>query len=145
MSRLPQIVSFLLLGGLAAAINWGVRFPLSLFMPFPAAVFVAYTIGMAAGFALYRVFVFPSSVLPVRIQVVLFLIVNAVGAAIVMGVSLGLLHAVFPALGFAIYPGAVAHGIGIAVGSVNNFIGHKYLTFRISRESGVPASSSLQH
>ena len=38
---LPQIVRFLLLGGLAAAINWLVRFPMSLALPFPAAVFLA--------------------------------------------------------------------------------------------------------
>ena len=43
---LPQIVRFLLLGGLAAAINWLVRFPMSLVLPFPAAVFLAYLVGM---------------------------------------------------------------------------------------------------
>lgn len=131
MTRLPQAVRFLLLGGLAAAINWLVRFPLSLVMPFPAAVFVAYLIGMTAGFTLYRAYVFPGSSLPIGLQVGLFLVVNAAGAAMVMGVSLGLLHAVFPAIGMAFQPEAIAHGIGIGVGAAGNFLGHKYLTFRI--------------
>ena len=133
MSRLPQVVRFLLLGGLAAAINWLVRFPLSLAMPFPAAVFVAYLIGMTAGFTLYRAYVFPGSPLPVGLQVTLFLAVNAAGAAIVLGVSLGLLHGLFPALGMTFQPEAIAHGLGIGVGAAANFLGHKYLTFRIKQ------------
>lgn len=128
--RLPQIVRFLLLGGLAAAINWLVRFPLSLAMPFPAAVFVAYLIGMCAGFTLYRAYVFPNSPQPVAVQASLFLLVNAFGAVVVMGVSLALLDHILPLIGWWLLPEAVAHGTGIAIGAVVNFIGHKYLSFR---------------
>lgn len=132
MQRLPQVVRFLLLGGLAAAINWLVRFPLSLVLPFPAAVLVAYMIGMSAGFTLYRAYVFPRSPLPVATQVMLFLAVNAAGAVVVMGVSLALLDHVLPMLGWSFYPEAIAHGLGIGIGAVANFLGHKHLTFRVS-------------
>ena len=128
--KLPQIVRFLLLGGLAAAINWLVRFPLSLVMPFPAAVFVAYLIGMSAGFTLYRAYVFPNSRQPMALQVTLFLIVNAVGAVVVMAVSLALLDHALLAIGWRVLPEAVAHGTAIGVGAVANFFGHKYLSFR---------------
>lgn len=137
-----QIVRFLLLGGTAAAINWLVRFPLSLVMPFPAAVFLAYLIGMCAGFTLYRAYVFPGSALPIGVQVGLFLAVNAVGAVIVMGVSLLLLEQVLPALGIAFFPEALAHGTGIGVGAAFNFVGHKYLTFRVSPHAPAPAAPS---
>ncbi len=54
-----QVVRFLFLGGFAAAVNWLIRFPLSLFLPLSAAVAVAYLIGMSVGFTLYRTYVFP--------------------------------------------------------------------------------------
>lgn len=130
--KLPQVVRFLLLGGLAAAINWLVRFPLSLVLPFPAAVFVAYLIGMSAGFTLYRAYVFPNSRQPVPLQVTLFLIVNALGAVVVMAVSLALLDHLLPAIGWSVLPEAVAHGTAIGVGAVANFFGHKYLSFRVT-------------
>ncbi|WMT87625.1 GtrA family protein [Pelagibacterium sp. 26DY04] len=129
--RLPQLVRFLLLGGLAAAINWLVRFPLSLAMPFSAAVFVAYLIGMSAGFTLYRAYVFPNSPRPIAMQAALFLIVNAVGAVVVMTISVSLLDHILPLIGWWLLPEAVAHGTGIAVGAVVNFAGHKYLSFRV--------------
>lgn len=130
--QLPQIVRFLLLGGLAAAVNWLVRFPLSGFMPFPAAVFVAYLIGMSAGFALYRTFVFPNSSQPVALQAILFLVVNVVGAAVVMGVSIWLVASVLPMLNMRFFPEAIAHGTAIGIGAVVNFVGHKYLSFRVA-------------
>lgn len=128
-----QVARFLLLGGTAAAINWIARFPLSLLMPFPVAVFFAYLIGMMAGFTLYRSYVFPGSPMPLGVQVGLFLCVNAVGAAIVLGVSLLLLDNIFPKFGEMPFAEALAHGIGIGIGAIVNFIGHKYLTFRIGR------------
>lgn len=139
---MSQVARFLLLGGTAAAINWIVRFPLSLAMPFPAAVFAAYLIGMTAGFTLYRAYVFPGSPLPLGVQIGLFLAVNALGAVIVLGVSLALLDIVFPALGGAPFAEALAHGTGIAVGAAVNFVGHKYLTFRIRPLAPAPAAPS---
>lgn len=143
--KLPQVVRFLLLGGLAAAINWLVRFPLSLLMPFPAAVFVAYLIGMGAGFTLYRAFVFPGSTLPVPVQVGAFLAVNVIGAGVVMGVSLSLLYHLLPVIGWTFMPEALAHGVGIAAGAIANFVGHKHLSFRITRPDPSPAAPSSPH
>lgn len=143
--KLPQVMRFLLLGGLAAAINWLVRFPLSLLMPFPAAVFVAYLIGMGAGFTLYRAFVFPGSTLPVPVQVATFLAVNVIGAGVVMGVSLALLHHLLPMIGWTFMPEALAHGVGIAAGAAANFVGHKHLSFRITRPDRSPAAPSSPH
>lgn len=141
---MSQVMRFLLLGGTAAAINWIVRFPLSLFMPFPAAVFVAYLIGMSAGFTLYRAYVFPGSSLPLGIQIGLFLAVNLVGAVVVMGVSIILLEWLLPVLGWSLVPEAIAHGSAIAVGAGINFVGHKYLTFRITPIAASQARPSLR-
>ncbi len=128
MDRIPQVVRFLALGGLAAAINWVARFPLSLVMPFEAAVVAAYAIGMTAGFTLYRRYVFPGSDRPLMQQTAIFLAVNLAGAVIVLGVATGLLALLPGHLPLAAREG-LAHGLAIGVGAVFNFFGHKLLTF----------------
>lgn len=129
-----QIIRFLLLGGLAAAINWLARFPLSLVMPLSAAVLVAYMIGMSAGFYLYRVYVFPGSDRPITQQIVVFLLVNLVGAIVVLTLTLALLKL---QSGFALHhtlKEGLAHGLAIGIGAVVNFFGHKLLTFSVARK-----------
>lgn len=130
--RLPQVVRFLLLGGLAAAINWVARFPLSLFLPFSAAVLVAYFIGMTSGFLLYRSYVFPGSDRPILQQTTMFLGVNLVGAGVVMVAANALLWGFSHTLWPEAVREALAHGLAIGIGSVGNYFGHKLLTFRIS-------------
>lgn len=136
---IAQILRFLLLGGLAAAINWLARFPLSLVMPFSGAILVAYMIGMTAGFALYRAYVFPGSTVPMGRQVAVFLLVNAAGAVVVWSVAMALAVRVFPAAGYTFMPEATAHGIAIGVGAAANFVGHKFLTFRRAPDAALSA------
>ncbi|MCP1549056.1 MULTISPECIES: GtrA family protein [Methylorubrum] len=127
-----EVVRFLIAGGSAAAINWLARILLSLVLPFEAALIVAYGIGMAAGFWLYRAFVFRAAARgSLRGQLALFLAVNAIGAAVVLAVSTlmidglkGLLPDLKPAA-----RQALGHGVGIAVGAVANYLGHRLLTF----------------
>lgn len=135
MDKLPQVVRFLLLGGLAAAVNWLIRFPLSAMMPFEAAVLVAYVIGMSVGFTLYRRYVFPGSTRPIIEQTLTFLGVNLVGAVVVMVIANALLGLLAP-LGwpdFIVEGGA--HGVAIGIGAVVNFFGHKLITFRTAAHS----------
>lgn len=131
MQRLPQVVRFLLLGGLAAGINWVVRFPLALIMPFSASVLVAQFIGFCAGFTLYRTYVFPGSSRPLLEQTATFLAVNLVGAAIVLAVATTLLALLGPTGWPDFVREGLAHGFAIGVGAVANFFGHKLLTFRV--------------
>lgn len=126
-----QVARFLLLGGLAAAINWLVRFPLSALLPIGWAVFVAYLIGMSAGFHLYRTYVFPGSTRPVLQQTLIFLAVNAVGAMVVLGLTYLFLE-LQAGFGFPLFvKEGLAHGFAIGIGAVVNFIGHKSLTFSL--------------
>ena len=126
-----EVVRFLIAGGTATAINWLARIPLSLVMPFEAALLAAYGLGMVASFWLYRAFVFRVSRGSLRGQVFLFLAVNAVGAGVVLAVSTTLLDgltAMLPDLARSIAE-ALAHGVGIASGAVANYLGHRLLTF----------------
>ncbi|WP_342152120.1 GtrA family protein [Methylorubrum sp. SB2] len=127
-----EVFRFLIAGGSAAAINWGARILLSLALPFEAALIVAYAIGMGAGFWLYRRFVFRGAGAgSVRGQLPVFLAVNMVGMGVVLAVSAGLVAAlgvVMPGLPLPVAE-ALGHGVGIAVGAVANYFGHRLLTF----------------
>ncbi|WP_240231040.1 GtrA family protein [Devosia lacusdianchii] len=127
-----QVVRFLLLGGTAAAINWIVRFPLAAIMPMPAAVVIAYMIGMSAGFGLYRKYVFPGSNRPVVEQTATFIGVNIVGAVVVLALTTLLLQVVASSHWPIVVQEGFAHGIAIGIGAVINFFGHKQLTFRLA-------------
>lgn len=128
-----QVVRFLLLGGLAAAINWLVRFPLSLIMPLSAAVLVAYVIGMSAGFCLYRTFVFPGSNRPMAQQIVVFLLVNLAGAVVVLALTFAFVDLQSGMAWPETIKEGLAHGVAIGIGAIVNFFGHKLLTFSVAR------------
>ena len=129
LTRLPQGLRFLLAGGFAAAVNWLVRFPLSLAMPYGLAVLVAGAIGMTIGFVIYRHYVFPGSGRAPTRQVRDFIAVNLCALVAVTAVAILLKDGLFPWLGFALAPDAVAHAIGIAAGALANFVGHRQVTF----------------
>lgn len=129
-TRLPQGMRFLLAGGFAAAVNWVVRFPLALVMPFVPAVIVATMIGMVVGFVTYRRFVFPGSTRPLFGQIRDFIAVNLLGMAVTVLVAALARHAVVAWTGPLPIVDAFAHAFGIAVGAVANFLGHKRVTFR---------------
>jgi len=120
---------FLVAGSFAAAVSWLVRFPLSMIMPFGAAVACAFFIGMGVGFGLYRIWVFPGSHLPLKTQIGRFLAVNAAGALVVFLGSIGLLRLLTGASMQLATAEALAHGIAIGLGAVVNFFGHRALTF----------------
>lgn len=130
-----QVFRFLLLGGTAAAVNWVARFPLSSVMPMPAAIILAYMIGMCAGFTLYRKYVFPGSSRPLLEQTITFIGVNLVGAVLVLGLTTLFLQLLAPAPWPSFVREGLAHGAAIGLGAVVNFIGHKQLTFRLAPRS----------
>lgn len=141
-----EAVRFLIAGGSAAAINWVARIVLSLAMPFEAALLLAYAIGMAAGFWLYRVFVFHGAGHgSLRNQILIFLGVNAVGALVVLAAS-SLIIAGFgtllPAVPLSVAQ-AFGHGIGIGLGAVANYFGHRLLTFAGAARPGPVEAQSL--
>jgi energy-coupling factor transport system substrate-specific component len=127
-----QVFRFLLLGGLAAAVNWVVRFPLSAFLPLPAAVGIAYLIGMSVGFQLYRTYVFPGSNRPVMQQSLIFVAVNLFGAVVVLLLTAWFLALQAELAAPLMVKEGLAHGFAIAIGAVCNFIGHKTLTFGLT-------------
>ena len=120
---------FLMVGGVAAAANWGSRFLFERFMSLGWAVVVAYGLGMIIAFSLNRLFVFEASGRKIHHEAARFVIVNMVSLTIVTIVTLGLAHWAFPLIGFTWHADAVAHGIGIATPAVTSYLGHRHFTF----------------
>ena len=121
---------FLVAGGVAALINWLVRFPIELVLPFFAAVVAATIVGMTCGFVLYRAWVFPGSSRPIGGQVRDFILVNLAGQAAMLVVA-ALTRYLLVSIDIGpVLASASAHGLGIAIGAVVNYLGHRHVTFR---------------
>ena len=120
---------FLVAGGIAALVNWLVRFPVELVLPFFAALIIAACIGMACGFLLYRGWVFPGSTRPLVGQVRDFILVNLTGQATMLGVAALVRQLLIWAKIETVIAGASAHALGIAIGAVVNYLGHRHVTF----------------
>jgi putative flippase GtrA len=130
-----QLVRFLLVGGLAALANFGSRWIFSRVMSYELAVVLAYLVGMAISYTIFRFFVFENSGRSVTHEVTWFVAVNAVALVQVWLVSVGLYRYGLPALGWSWRPDLVAHAIGIASPMVTSYFGHKHVSFRKKRHS----------
>ena len=137
MKLIPQDprIRYIAAGGFAAAVNWVVRFPLSWFMPYAAAVTLATAIGMVIGFFTYKHFVFEPTSRPIWQQVRDFIGVNIAGgvATVVIAVAIRELPN-WPADWMVLVePGA--HATGIALAAFVNYFGHRYITFASAKDT----------
>lgn len=126
----PQFMKFLLAGGVAAGVNFGSRIVFNLWMPFSAAIVVAYIAGMITAFILTKAFVFTESERPTWHSAVLFTLVNVVAVLQTWAVSVGLAYYVLPWLGVSWHAKEIAHFVGVVVPVFTSYIGHKKLTFK---------------
>jgi energy-coupling factor transport system substrate-specific component len=120
---------FLIAGGIAALVNWLVRFPIELAVPYFAALLLATSIGMACGFVLYRSWVFPGSTRSLAGQIRDFILVNLTGQATMLGIATVARQLLFVAEVGPLIAGAVAHALGIGVAAIVNYLGHRHLAF----------------
>ena len=127
--RLPPLVRFLLLGGVAAGVNLVARWAMQPLIGFEAAVAAAYVCGMIVAYTLFRLFVFGASGRSVASEAWRFTIVNLVSMVLVWLISVGLARGLFPAIGFAWYADDIAHFIGVLSPALTSWIGHKRYTF----------------
>lgn len=124
-------VRFVVLGGVAAAANWGSRFVWSAYVPFSVAVVLAYVTGMVVAFVLFRRFVFRRSPRALHAQAMGFLLVNLAGLAQVWLVSMALAGWLLPWLGVGpAWAETLAHSVAIAVPVASSFAGHHYFSFK---------------
>ncbi|MDQ0622017.1 MULTISPECIES: GtrA family protein [Paraburkholderia] len=125
-----DFLMFLLTGGFAAAVNWGSRIVYNIWMPYSAAIVVAYITGMITAFVLAKLFVFTKNTQSTAKSVFFFTLVNLVAVLQTWGVSVGLAYYVFPSIGLNWHARDIAHLIGVIVPVFTSFIGHKKWSFK---------------
>ena len=128
--RGAQFGRYLLAGGVAAAANFGSRFVFSRWLPFEAAVVLAYGVGMVTAFLLMRRYAFGAGTHSLSRQAATFAGINVLAVAQTLLVSSLLLRVLLPALGVSLHAEAIAHAVGVLVPVVSSYFGHKLLTFR---------------
>ncbi|WP_321947703.1 GtrA family protein [Paraburkholderia sp. J10-1] len=121
---------FLLTGGFAAAVNWSSRILYNIWMPFSAAIVVAYITGMIVAYVLAKIFVFKGSTQSTHRSVFFFVVVNLIAILQTWAVSIVLTYYVFPAMGLQWHAREVAHAFGVAVPVFTSYLGHKHWTFQ---------------
>jgi putative flippase GtrA len=120
---------FLLVGGLAAAVNFGSRIALGTVLNYVPSIVVAFCLGMVTAFVLNRALVFKSASNAIHHQAAWFVAINGLAMIQTVLVSLVLARWVLPGLVIEQYAETIAHGIGVAVPVVTSYFGHKYLSF----------------
>jgi putative flippase GtrA len=124
-----QFFRFLIVGGFAAAINFGSRIVLSRWLAFAVAIVLAYLLGLATAFVLNRRFVFPGATNRLHHQMFWFVAVNVLALVQTLLVSLLFAHYVLPRLGVTWHAEEIAHAFGIVTPIFTSYIGHKRFSF----------------
>jgi len=129
MSMRREFISFVAIGGFAAALNWVARILINLVTDFEVAIVVAYAIAMTTAFLLNRRFVFEPSALAWQVQYRRFFLVNVVALAQVFIVSVALAGFVLPAIGLTWHAAEIAHAFGLASPVLTSYWAHRHYSF----------------
>jgi putative flippase GtrA len=125
-----RFIRFLAAGGFAATVNLVSRYLLTPVIGFKASIPVAYVLGMAVAYVLFRTLVFGRSGGSVREESYRFAAVNAIALALVWTISITLAAVIFPWVHFRWHAEDAAHFIGTCVPAVTSYIGHSLYTFK---------------
>jgi putative flippase GtrA len=125
-----QFVTFLVTGGVAAAVNFSSRLVYNQWFDYSTSVVLAYLNGMITAFVLARLFVFTASEQSVGRSVFYFVVVNLVAVLQTWAISMSLAYWVLPSLGVRQWTHEMAHAVGIVVPVFTSYIGHKRFSFR---------------
>lgn len=122
---------FLVVGGVAALVNFSSRILLSNLMDYALAIVLAYLLGMVTAFTLNRAFVFEAADTGVVHQQFLwFTLVNVAAVAQTLAISLLLARVLLPTAGVTVHAETIAHAVGVIFPVFTSYLGHKRLSFR---------------
>ena len=124
-----EFARFLLVGGIAAAVNFISRIIFSEWMSFRVSIIMAYLVGMLTAYILSRAIVFEPSGKHPGNELLYFSLVNLFAVIQVWLISVGLAEYAFPYFDFTFYPEEIAHLSGLGVPVITSYLGHKYYSF----------------
>jgi len=125
-----EFFQFLMVGGLAAGINFISRIGFSELVSYRLAIVLAYIVGMITAFILSKHYVFEQSGRHFKDELRDFTIVNIFAVIQVWLISVGLAEYFFPYISFNYYPEEIAHLIGLGIPAVTSYFGHKHFSFK---------------
>lgn len=125
-----EFMQFLLVGGVAALVNFLARIAINQFLSFRFSVVLAYLVGMLTAFILSKLYVFEQSGRHHLHELRDFTLINILAVIQVWLISVGLAELLFPALGYTFFAPELAHLIGLAIPAITSYYGHKYFSFR---------------
>jgi len=124
-----EFLTFLLTGGVAAAVNFGSRIVYNCWLDFSSAVVLAYLTGMVTAFILARRFVFTQGSQSVQRSALFFVMVNGVAVLQTWVISMALYY-LLPMAGVTRWVPEIAHAVGIVVPVFTSYLGHKRFSFK---------------
>jgi putative flippase GtrA len=125
-----EFLLFLFAGGVAALVNFSIRFFYDNLMSFGYAVICSYITAMIIAYLLMRLIVFEKTNKGINKEFSIFTLVNIFAIGLTWVVSVGLAEQLFPKIGFQWHRYEVAHFFGIIVPAISSYFGHKNFTFR---------------
>jgi putative flippase GtrA len=129
-----RFLAFVVVGGVAALVNFSSRILLGPLLGYVPSIVFAYCIGMLTAFVLNRMFVFKDAGNGIRHQALWFTLVNIAAVLQTVLISVCLARWVFPSIGMDFHPETLAHATGILVPVFTSYVGHKRLTFRRTKK-----------
>ena len=126
----PSFARFVLVGGFAAAANFGSRLAFNQWTGFLPAVVLAFFVGLATAFVLNRSWVFGPTGRAWPLEFAWFAAVNLLGLVQTVAISALLAEWLLPSVGQTRFVPETAHAAGIAVPLVTSYFGHKHLSFK---------------
>ncbi len=125
-----EFMSFLITGGIAAAVNFLSRIFYNQYCSFSSSVIYAYLTGMITAFILAKIFVFKSGTQSVRRSAIIFALVNVVAAAQTWLISIGLNYYFLPMIGLKNFVPEISSAVGIVFPVFTSYLGHKHWSFK---------------
>ena len=123
-----QFLKFMIVGLTAAILHWIARYLLNTVFSFSVSIVLAYCLGMFVAFILNRLFVFPDSKVPLKLQANRFILINISMFPVVWGFSI-IFDGILAELSVP-YSQSVAHGLAVLLPSGITFLVYKFFSFK---------------
>jgi putative flippase GtrA len=136
-----RAIGFVVVGGIAGAVNVAARILFSQAVRYEAAVALAFPVALTVAFLLNRHYVFKATDAAATAQYGKFALVNIAALLQVWLISVGLAKVLFPWFGFVWHAETIAHAIGVVSPVLTSFFAYKYFVFA-DGDASKPAGGS---
>ena len=124
-----QFLYFIFSGGTAALLNWSSRIVLRFYLDLIPSAILSYALGLTCAFLLYRHFVFPFSEVPIKTQIIRFLLTQFSFMPIVI-IIFSQLSIIFNKTGLDYLSENFAYALSLMIPPLITFFLYKFFAFK---------------